>query len=531
MGAFDYIIVGAGSSGSVLAARLSEDPRNRVLLLESGGRDTDPWIHIPATFFKVIEKGRDVQFYESDPEPSLNGRQAIVPQGHVLGGGSSVNAMIYIRGNARDYDTWAQMGNPAWAYDQVLPVFRDLESNNRFADAFHGGTGPLSVSSRPFRHPLSQAFVAAALEAGLPANPDFNGDRQEGVGFYQSTTRKGRRWSAAAAFLRKAEKRPNLRIETGRRCAGVVVDGRRATGVVLEDGARFSATREVILCAGALETPRLLQLSGIGDARDLSRLGIAVAADLPGVGENYQDHFETPVQAEVEGITSLLDQDRGLAAARHMLRYLLGRGGLLSSNVVECGGFANVMGGDIPDIQFHVLPLVVGFVDRAPEQVHGITVNPCALRPSSRGSVKLRSADPRDRARFRSGMLTDEIDLETQVRGVQLALRILSAPALSRLSRRRILPAPEVERSREGLIQHIRDTSKTVFHPSGTCKMGPRHDRKAVVSQDLKVHGIEGLRVADTSIMPTLVSGNTNAPAMMIGERCARFMTGKDVAG
>lgn len=530
MNEFDYVVVGAGSAGSVIAARLSENPKNQVLVIESGGRDTDPWMHIPATFFKVIEKGRDVIFYESESEASLNGRKAVVPQGHVLGGGSSVNGMIYIRGQARDYDIWAQMGNRDWSYDNVLPVFRDLESNRDFRNAYHGSEGPLSVCHRPYRHPLSQAFVAAAREAGLPGNDDFNGASQEGVGFYQSTIRNGRRWSTAMAFLRNAERRQNLRIETGRRCAKVLFDGKRAVGIALEDGAEFRCRREVILAAGALESPRLLQLSGIGNAKDLIRHGIGSIVDLPGVGENYQDHAETPVQAEVRDVPSLFKQDRGFRAVRHMLQYVVTRSGLLTSNVVESGGFANVMGGDTPDTQFHVLPLVVGFVDRAPEMVHGITINPCFLRPASRGSVKLRSANPRDKALFTSGMLSDEGDVEAQVRGVGLALRILNAPALARIVTRHILPKPGTEASRAALVEHIRDTSKTVFHPAGTCKMGLASDRMAVVGQDLRVHGIDALRVADASIMPTLVSGNTNAPAIMIGERCARFVLGSAVA-
>ncbi|HLJ70493.1 MAG TPA: GMC family oxidoreductase N-terminal domain-containing protein [Roseiarcus sp.] len=528
--AFDYIVVGGGSSGCAAAARLSENPKNRVLLVEGGRRDRSPWIHVPATFFKVLERGRDVLVYESEPEPALHGRRAIVPQGGVLGGGSSVNAMVYIRGAAADYDSWAQMGNRAWSYERVLPVFRGLEDNARFSDEYHGVGGPLHVSDLADGHALSKAFIAAAREAGLPANADFNGATQEGVGFYQTTTYRGRRWSAARAFLREAERRGNLAILTGRRCARIIFEGRRAAGVVLEDGAIYRAEGETVLCAGALETPRLLQLSGIGDAKALTELGVACIADLPGVGENYQDHFETPVQVEINEPTSLLGHDRGLRAVWHMAKYLIGRNGVLASNVVECGGFAKVAGADAPNIQFHVLPLVVGFVDRVPEPVHGVTVNPCLLRPRSRGSVKIVSADPRVKARFRSGALTDPMDMHAQICGVELALKIVESPSLKRLVKRRILPKPGAETDREALAEHIRATSKTVFHPSGTCKMGPAEDRSAVVGQDLAVHGVAALRVADASIMPTLVSGNTNAPAIMIGARCANFILGREAA-
>jgi choline dehydrogenase len=528
--AFDFIVVGGGAAGCVVASRLSDDPSHRVLLIESGQRDTDRFIHIPATFFKVLEKGRDALFYASEPEKGLNGRPSIVPQGHVLGGGSSINAMVYIRGSHQDYDTWAQMGCRNWSYEKVLPVFRDLEANQRLSDAYHGSSGELSVSDRPFGHPLSWAFIRAAQECGLPYNEDFNGARQEGVGFYQTTTRGGRRWSSAQAFLRKAEGRRNLTIRTGARVYKVIIEKGRAVGVKLEDGQTFAAAQEVVLCAGAIASPKILQLSGVGPADHLREHGVPVIADLPGVGANYQDHLEATVQCETKDPISIFGEDKGLRAARHMLQYLMTKTGLLTSTVVESGGFADTAGTGEPDIQFHVLPCFNGFAEREVTPGHGISIGPCVLRPQSRGAVRLRSTKPGDSALFVTNSLAVDADVETLTRGVELAIRISQAPSLARLIKRRVLPEPGVERDPKALRNYVRSISKTVFHPSGTCKMGAADDVQAVVSEELKVRGVEGLRVADASIMPRLVSGNTNAPTMMIGERAARFILGRDRA-
>lgn len=527
---FDFIVVGGGSAGCVVAARLSEDSRNSVLLIESGRRDKDPYIHVPATFFKVIDKGRDVHFYTSEPDAGLKGKPNLVPQGNVIGGGSSINAMIYIRGNRNDYDSWAQMGLRNWSYDKVLPVFRDIESNQRLSGEFHGTDGNLKVSDRRFGHPLSWAFIRAAQEAGLPYNEDFNGAHQQGVGFYQTTTAGGRRWSSAQAFLRDAEKRSNLTIMTETRVAKILFEGKRATGVLTDNGETLKARREIVLSAGAIATPKLLQLSGIGDAAHLKQHGIAVVSDVPGVGENYQDHLEATVQAEVKDPISLFGQDKGLRAAAHMLQYMLTKTGVLTSTVVESGGFADTSGTGQPDVQFHVLPSFNGFGERDSEPGHGISIGPCFLRPQSRGTVKLRSADPKDPALFNANSFSNPADMETLVRGVELAIRITEAPSLAKLIKRRVLPAPGVEKDPEALRDYIRSISKTVFHPSGTAKMGASDDPMAVVGEDLKVRGVEGLRVADASVMPTLVSGNTNAPTIMIGERVSRFILGKDKA-
>ena len=531
MATYDYIIVGGGSSGCVLANRLSENPAHKVLLIESGRRDADPWIHIPATFFKVLGKGIDIHPYASNPDKGLNGRPSIVPQGNVLGGGSSINAMIYIRGHRNDYDTWSQMGCQGWSYDDVLPAFRSLENNERLNGHFHGKKGGLHVSDPRHQHPLSQAFVKAATEIGIPHNDDFNGADQAGVGFYQSTTHGGRRWSSAQAFLRDAEKRPNLTVLTERKVARILFEGQRAIGVELFAGTIFKATREIALTAGAIATPKILQLSGIGDAEHLSSLGIKVVADLPGVGANYQDHLEVPVQGETYKPISILGHDKGLRAAGHMLRYLTSHRGLLSSNVVECGGFVDTAGTGQPDVQFHVLPVLIGFVDRAPEPGHGLSIGPCYLRPRSRGWIRVKSADPKDLTDFNANLLSDPADIDTLVRGVETAIRILDAPALAKLVKRRVLPKPGVENDPAALRDYIRQSAKTVFHPAGTARMGRADDRMAVVGPDLKVRGIEGLRICDASVMPTLVSGNTNAPTMMIAARAAAFMTGKVISG
>jgi choline dehydrogenase len=523
-GTFDAIVVGGGSGGCVVTRRLVEAGW-KVLLLEAGPSDDHLFIRMPATFVRVIGTER-TWVYESVPQPAAGGRRMFVPQGRTLGGGSSVNAMVYIRGQAQDYDDWAAAGCHGWGWDAVLPWFRRAESNQRLADRFHGTDGPLKVSDTRYRHPLSLAFVKGAQECGLAWNQDFNGAEQAGVGFYQTTTHEGERASTAATYLDAVKGRSNLTVITGAQVHRVTVEGGRATGVVWRDAAGLhtaEARREVVLSAGALATPRLLMLSGIGPGAQLQRLGIPVRQELAGVGENFQDHLEVSVYGRCREPISLLGNDQGLKALAHGLQWQLFRTGLLTSNVVESGGFVDTTGRGRPDVQFHVLPTLVGDVEREPWSGHGISLNPCFLRPASRGVVRLASADPEAKADFDGRFLSEQADVDTLVRGVKLARRILRAPSMAKVVDAELAPAAGAEVTDDVLEAHVRSHAKTVYHPAGTCRMGAASDPMAVLTPELGVRGIAGLRVADASAFPLLVSGNTNAPVVMLAERCAAF--------
>ncbi|MBZ9719666.1 GMC family oxidoreductase N-terminal domain-containing protein [Mesorhizobium sp. AD1-1] len=522
METYDYIIVGGGSSGCVLANRLVSAGK-RVLLLEAGPRDNTPFIHIPATFVRVLGTKR-TWMYRTEPEPGANGRVLTVPQGRTLGGGSSVNAMIYIRGQAEDYDTWRDLGCAGWGYDDVLPVFRRSEDNETFSNTFHGVGGLLKVSEPRYRHPISSAFVRAAQEVGLPHNADFNGAVQAGVGFYQTTTFRARRGSTAATYLKPVRHSKLLTVHVEAAAQGVVLENGAAVGIRYRHAGRIVEARareEVVLCAGALATPKLLMLSGIGPEAELRGLDIPVTRHLPGVGENFQDHITASVYGITDRPISLKGQDRGLHAVKNGLQYVFTRSGLLTSNVVETGGFVDTSGQGRADIQFHVTPALVGDATREAMAGHGVSINPCILRPASRGKVSLRSRDAGDPIVFVGNNLTQQDDLDTLVRGLKLARRILGAPSMRALGFRELAPG-DGDRSNAELERHARSFAKTVYHPAGTCKMGT--DDMAVVDNRLRVIGVPRLRVADASIMPTLVSGNTNAPCIMIAERCADFL-------
>jgi choline dehydrogenase len=516
--AYDYVVVGAGSAGCVLANRLSEDGRARVLVLEAGGSDARQEVRIPAAFAKLF-KGPCDWAYETEPEPNLGGRRLFWPRGKMLGGSSSMNAMIYIRGNAADYDAWRDAGNAGWDYASVLPYFRRAFNQQRGASDLHGSGGPLNVADLRYVHPVTRAFLAAAAETGLAANDDFNGARQEGSGLYQVTQRRGRRHSAADAYLRPALSRPNLAVESGAHATRILFDGRRATGVAYRRDGRdveVRASREVLLAGGAINSPQLLMLSGVGPAADLRALGVEVVADVAGVGENLQDHLLTILAYECTQPGTLASAERLTSVAR----YLLFRAGPLTSNVAEAGAFARVLDdAATPDVQLMFGPCFYiehGFVRR---EGHGFSVGPVLLRPESRGSVRLASADPFAPPEIRANYLSSERDLRTLVEGVRLSRRIAAAPALAPFRGAEVLPGDEVADDDAALAEFVRRSAETLYHPVGTCKMGTGAD--AVVDAQLRVRGVAGLRVVDASVMPTIPSGNTNAPTIMIAEKAA----------
>lgn len=507
---YDYVIVGAGSSGCVLAARLSEDPEAQVVLIEAGGADAADEIHIPAAFGSLFKSRFDWDM-QTEPEPGLDGRRGYLPRAKVLGGCSSMNAMVYIRGNRADYDEWAAGGATGWGYDDVLPYFRRSENNLRGEDQYHGTGGPLDVRESVSMHPLATAFVEAARQAGHEANPDFNGARQEGVGRFQVTQRDGLRWSTAAAFLRPAMERDNLTVITDALCAEVLFDGTRATGVrVIRGGVEEDvlASSEVILSAGAYQSPQLLMLSGIGPADSLPLLQIDVREDLP-VGKGLQDHFMAlfNVLSNTESLMTALTPENVAALQR-------GEGGPLSSNVAEAGGFMRTRPGlDGPDVQFHCAPVMFHQDGLGAPFDHAIAFGPGVVKPTSRGEVTLRSGWPDAKPRILHNYLTTEEDRQSLIAGCRIALDILAQPAMQAVVKAEYLqPADD---SDEGLLAFSKQVGMTIFHPTSTCAIGQ------VVDPELRVYGVEGLRVVDCSVMPSIIRGNTNAPAIMIAEKAA----------
>lgn len=520
---FDYVIVGAGSAGCVLANRLSADPRNRVALLEAGGRDWSPWIHVPVGYFKTMHNPSYDWCYRTEPDPGLNGRSLEWPRGKVLGGSSSLNGLLYVRGQPKDYDRWRQMGNSGWGWDDVLPLFKRSEDQERGEDDFHGIGGPLSVSSMRLNRPICDAWVAAAQKAGYPFNHDYNGETQEGVGYFQLTSRKGRRCSAAVAFLHPVKQRPNLKIVTKALTERVVTQNGRATAVVYRrpDGseAEARATREVVLSAGAIGSPQILMLSGIGEAAQLREQDIEVVAELPGVGKNLQDHLQARLIYKCKEPT-LNDEVRSLwNQMRIGLKYILFRAGPMTMAASLATGFLKTRDSlETPDIQFHIQPWSA---DSPGEGVHpfsAFTASVCQLRPESRGEIRLKDAKATTYPAIHSNYLATETDRRTLLDGIKIAIRIAEQPPLLSKISERFRPGPD-ETSDDALLEWARNFSTTIYHPAGTCKMG--QDPHAVVDERLRVRGIDGLRVADCSIMPEIVSGNTNAPTIMIGEKAS----------
>jgi choline dehydrogenase len=519
--AFDYIIVGAGSAGCVLANRLTASGRHRVLLLEAGGPDRNIWIHIPLGYGKLFSNAKVNWLYTTEPEPELNNRRVIQPRGKVLGGSSSINGLLYIRGQHEDYDHWRQLGNAGWSFKDVLPYFRRAEDQERGADELHGVGGHLKVSNVCEPHPLCEAFIEAAQKAGYPRNDDFNGPTQEGAGYFQLTARNGRRWSTAVGYLKEARRRPNLTVASNALGTRVLFSGRRAVGVEYRQGATTHtayANGEVILSSGAFNSPQLLQLSGVGPAKLLRELGIEVIADMPGVGAELQDHLQIRMQYRcTEPITAneVINDWRYRYTAG--LRYLLTRKGLLTIGAGYAGAFLRTRPElATPDVQIHFL---IFSADAAGATLHsfpGFMASVCQLRPESRGFVRIKSSDPAVPPAIQPRYLSARADCDCVVDSLKMLRRIMNQLVMRRYIAEERTPGEQCQ-SDADLLAFARDTGTTVYHPTSTCRMGS--DPNAVVDERLRVRGLEGLRVIDASIMPTVVSGNTNAAAVMIGEK------------
>ena len=520
---FDYVIVGAGSAGCVLANRLSANGKYSVLLLEAGPKDTNPWIHVPLGYGKLFKEKAVNWMYQTEPEPGLEGRSVFQPRGKVLGGSSSINGLLYVRGQHEDYDRWRQHGNQGWGYDDVLPYFKKAENQQRGADDFHGVGGPQPVSDLNLADPLSAAFVAAAAETGIPKNLDFNGATQEGAGFFQTTTSRGRRASTAVAYLRPAKGRANLRVETAALAQRIVFDGRRAVAVEYRKQGSLRtarARREILVSSGAFNSPQLLQLSGVGPADLLRKHGIEVVLDAAGVGHDLQDHLQVRIVMRCTQRITLNDVvNSPVRKVLAGLQYAAFRTGPLSIAAGTAGAFFKTNPRlATPDIQIHFLPFST---DKMGEKLHpfsGFTASVCQVRPESRGSLRIRSADPAAPPEIRINYLATETDRTAHVEGLKILRKILQAPALRPYVVEEVDPGSKVSTDEE-LLNYCRVRGSTIYHPTSTCRMG--NDPLAVVDQRLRVRGIEGLRVVDASIMPDLVSGNTNAPVIMIAEKAS----------
>ncbi|MDZ7826917.1 MAG: choline dehydrogenase [Gammaproteobacteria bacterium] len=525
---YDYIIIGAGSAGCVLAARLSEDPDKRVLLLEAGGEDSNFMIRMPAGVGSLIGGDKENWSYYTEPQRHLDDRRLFWPRGKVLGGSSSINGMVYIRGHARDYDLWQQMGLEGWSFADVLPYFRRSEGYERGSDDFHGGDGPLGVTDARGTNVLFDAFVEAGQQAGHPFTADFNGPQQEGVGPYQVTIKDGQRCSAARAYLVPALKRPNLTVETRALTSRILIEDQRAVGVeYTQEGVSkvAYANAEVLLSGGAVNSPQVLMLSGIGSADYLAQFGIDVVQDLPGVGRNLQDHLDCTVLYECSQPITLHRMNNKLRMLKTGMQYAFFKSGLATSNGLEAGGFLKTRPElEVPDVQLHFVAAMMRDHARVKSDRHGFTVHVCQLRPRSRGHIGLHSADPTDPALIQPGYLEDEFDREVLRNAVRMAREIIAQPAMDAYRADEFWPGADKQTDAE-IDGWIRQTAETIYHPVGTAKMGL--DDMAVVDDRCRVHGIEGLRVVDASVMPTLVGGNTNAPTIMIAEKIADAIRGR----
>ena len=523
----DIVIVGGGSAGCVLANRLSANPSLRVVMLEAGGRDWNPWIHIPVGYFRTMYDPKVSWCFKTEADPGLNGRSIDWPRGKVIGGSSSINGLLYVRGQHQDYDRWRQMGNTGWGWEDLLPLFRRSESHEGGDDGLRGRSGPLTVSRMPFHRPICDAWVKAAESIGYPRNEDYNGAEQEGVGYYQLTTRKARRCSAARAYLAPVRKRANLEVVLRARATGLLFAGRRVTGVAYRDAAgrqrEVRANREVVLCGGAIGTPQLLMLSGIGDEQSAATAEIDLRVSSPAVGKNLQDHLQARLvhscaEPTLNDEVNSLPRRIGMALEYGFLR----RGPMTMAASLAHGFLKTDERLETPDIQFHIQPWSA---DKPGEGVHSFsafTSSVCQLRPESRGEIRLTSPSPLANPAIHPNYLATPLDQQTMVAGVRIGRQITAAEPLRSGILRELQPGLDIE-SDDELLDWIRDTAVTIFHPTGTCRMGP--DTGSVVDPQLRVRGVGGLRVADCSIMPEIVSGNTNAAAIVIGEKASDLIS------
>ena len=527
---FDYIIVGGGSSGCVLANRLSEDPNNSVCLIEAGSKDKSPWIHLPIGYAKTMWDPKVNWKFQTEPDPGMNHRQIYWPRGKTLGGSSSINGLIFIRGQKEDYDGWCDLGNPGWGWDDVLPYFKKAEGNDRLGGPLHSQTGPLKASSIPKKHVLVEAFKKSANALGVPNTEDFNNLTQEGVGYFQLSTYKGFRCSAAVAYLKPAKKRPNLEILTNSQVSKVIFENKKAIGIeFIENGIKktLRANKEVILSAGAIQSPQILQLSGVGPAKLLQEFNIPVIHDLPGVGENLQDHLQFRLIYELNQPISTNDQLSSWFGQLKMgLDWLLFRSGPLAIGINQGGLFTRVMkGSKTPDIQFHMATLSAEMAGGKVHPFSGFTMSVCQLRPESRGFVRIQSADPLIPPKMFANYLATQHDRDTSVAAVNFARKISQTEPLRSLITREV--KPNNPKTDDEVLEYCRNNGATIFHPTGTCQMGPDSNPMAVLDSSLRVRGVQGLRVVDCSAMPTVPSGNTNWPAVMLGERAADLILGR----
>ena len=520
---YDYIVVGAGSAGCVLANRLSANPENRVALLEAGARDWNPWIHIPVGYFKTIHNPATDWCYVTEPDPGLNGRSLKWPRGKVLGGSSSINGLLYVRGQREDYDRWNELGNTGWSYDEVLPYFRKAEDQEQGENEYHGVDGPLKVTNMTFKRPICDDFIAGVSEMGVPVSDDMNGKDQEGVGYYQLTAYKGRRCSSAVAYLKSAKDRPNLTIFTHALTERIGFDGTRANTVHVSIKGKctvLKARREIVLSAGAINSPQLLQLSGIGPAGLLQQHDVDVLVDSPEVGSNLQDHLQIRMVYKTHKPITLNDElSNPLQKMKAGIEYLLKRSGPLSMAASQVAAFCRTrLSNDRPDIQYHFQPLSADSPGEGLHPFSAITASVCQLRPESRGHIHIQSKDPTVHPTIVPNYLSTEHDCATAIEAIKYTRKVMASEAMARHISSEYIPGAEYQTD-EQLLEAARDVSNTIYHPTSTCRMGA--DKNAVVDPRLRVNGVTGLRIADASIMPEIVSGNTNAPTIMIGEKAA----------